>query len=169
MICIIVAVDENNGIGKDGSMPWHFSAELKHFAKTTKATTNPEKRNAVVMGRKTWESLPEKYRPLPGRKNIVLTRNPEFQAEGAHQAETLEKAISQPDCENIFIIGGGSIYEQALELSNLDGIYLTRIKKSYDCDTFFPEMPSKFANKKLLGQATEKDTNFEFQLLTPTL
>jgi dihydrofolate reductase len=163
MIYIIVAVDQNNGIGKDGSMPWHFTKELKNFAHTTRTTHDPELHNTVIMGRKTWESIPEKFRPLPGRNNIVLTRNAELKADGAKVLTSLEEAIDSAEhSEKIFIIGGGSIYEQALKLPNLQGIYLTRIHKAYDCDTFFPAVPSIFSNEEILGEDSEDGTEFSF-------
>ncbi len=166
MIYTIAAVDENMGIGKDGTMPWHFSKELKHFAHLTTQTHDAEDHNAVIMGRKTWESIPEKFRPLPGRRNIVLTRNQDFHAKGADTCQSLEEAIElAEDSEKIFIIGGGSIYEQALKLPNLSGIYLTRIHKSYDCDTFFPTVPEKFSQKIMMGEMEEKGVHFHFELL----
>jgi dihydrofolate reductase len=167
MIYIIAAVDAENGIGKGGTMPWHFSKELKHFAKVTTQTHDPELHNTVIMGRKTWDSLPEKFRPLPGRRNMILSKNPEFKADGADVFSSLEEAIDEAEhAEKIFIIGGGSIFKQALSLPNLEGIYLTRIKNTYDCDTFFPffEIPEIFEQKQSLGEEEENGTEFEFSL-----
>jgi dihydrofolate reductase len=165
---IIIAVDQKNGIGKNGVMPWHFKKELNHFAKITKTTDFPEKENMVIMGRKTWESLPETFRPLPGRKNVILTKNKDLKIKGAEVFNSMEEAIESADekTEKIFIIGGGEVFRQGLELEDLDGIYLTRVNKTYDCDTFFPEVPSRFQNKEKLGEDEEKGVSFEYFKIT---
>lgn len=155
-IYIIVATDQNNGIGKDGQMPWHFRRELQHFAKITKPHT-------VIMGRTTWESLPEKFRPLPDRQNIVLTTREDYQAQGAEIAHSFEQAISLSKSEKIFIIGGAKVYAQALEQLPISGIYKTELQATYDCDTFFPEFTA--ISTEVLGQASENDTDFTFLLL----
>lgn len=104
---IIVAVGRDSAIGRNGDLIWHLPGDLKHF----KALTTG---HAVIMGRRTWESLPK--RPLPGRLNIVVSRNPEYQCEGASLVSSLGEAITLADeqCERTFVIGGGEIYAQAL-------------------------------------------------------
>lgn len=163
-IYIIVAAEENFGIGKNGVMPWNFKNELKHFQDVTTKTGNPDKQNMVIMGRTTWESIPEKHRPLKNRRNVVLTRNADFNLNGAKVFNSLDEAINSADdtIENIFIIGGASVYRQAIEDSRLDGIYITKINKSYDCDTFFPQIPSNFNEPVTLGGAEEDDVNYEY-------
>jgi len=165
-IYIIVAVDENNGIGKDGKLPWHFSKELKYFQKTTAETSDHEKQNAVIMGRKTWESISPKYRPLKNRQNIVMTRDHNFKVDGAKVANSLEEAISLADneTEKIFIIGGGKVFEESLENPQLDGIYLTKIQSKYDCDTFFPDIPSQFNKTQELGEDQEDSVKLKYTL-----
>lgn len=131
---IIVAVSENNVIGKDGDIPWHIPEDLKHFKEKTTE-------NAVIMGRKTFESLPEDYKPLPERKNIVLTRSGlENKYEQVEEVESLEEAYSEAEefGEKAFIIGGASIYEQTLDQA--DKLVLTRVHEEYNGDTFFPEI-----------------------------
>jgi dihydrofolate reductase len=130
MIAIVVAASENNVIGKEGKMPWRLPKDLKHFKTLTLG-------HPVVMGRKTFESM---GKPLPGRLNIVITRNGNYQAEGCEMTDTLEKAIAtaQMHDTDVFIIGGGEIYRQALSLS--DRIYLTRIAQNFEGDAFFPEI-----------------------------
>jgi dihydrofolate reductase len=127
---IIAAVAENGVIGKDGDLPWHYPEDMKHFRELT--TGNP-----VVMGRKTFESLPEDYRPLPDRKNIVLTRS--GVDEDVHEASSLEEAweIASEDSDRVFIAGGASVYESTLE--EADRMELTRIHEEYDGDTCLPE------------------------------
>src|SRR5665647_865800 len=110
MISIIVAVSEDWGIGKDNELLWHIAEDLKRFKKLTLG-------NAVIMGKKTWESLPK--RPLPGRKNIVLTDDPEEVIEGSITAYSIDDALSKCETgEEIFIIGGGSIYSQFMPIAD---------------------------------------------------
>ncbi|OGW98694.1 MAG: hypothetical protein A2Y04_06165 [Omnitrophica WOR_2 bacterium GWC2_45_7] len=143
---IVVAVDARNGIGKEGKLPWHLPADLKHFKEITCATASMVKKNAVIMGRKTWESLPEKFRPLPNRLNIVLSRNSDLRLpEGVEKADSLKTVAEilnrNPFKDNIeiaFIIGGGEIFKTALRNCLVQKIYLTRILQDFHCDTFFP-------------------------------
>lgn len=136
MINLIVATDLNNAIGKNGKMPWGFvKADLLYFKKVTMG-------HPVIMGRKTWESLPESVKPLPGRTNIVVSRNtPCGIRDGVYFVISIEDAIrialtmdSDP-----FIIGGGQIYEQSMPY--VERIFITRIDEDFEySDTFFPEI-----------------------------
>lgn len=164
---IIVATDLNNGIGKNGTMPWHLPKELAYFQKKTTETKNPEKQNLVIMGRKTWESIPEKHRPFSNRKNVILTRQTDYKAKGATVVQSLEKAFEQADdsVESIFICGGGKVYADLINHTNLDGIFITKINKNFDCDTFFPEIPNQFTQKNLLGKDEDRGVKFQYQLL----
>ena len=128
---IIVAFDEERAIGKDGEIPWHYSEDLKHFSENTTG-------HCVLMGRKTYESLPEDYRPLPDRENIVLTRS-DFRPEedSVKVANSLDEAYNLADCEKLFIAGGASIYDQTLD--DADKMIVTEIPGTHDGDTFFPE------------------------------
>ncbi len=129
-ISIIVAIAENGAIGKDGDLLWHISEDLKHFKKITTGHT-------VVMGRKTWESLPIK--PLPNRRNIVLTNNKNYIAEGAEVFFSVEGILeSCKKEEEIFCMGGGMLYKEMLPLCNT--LYLTQVSGNFDADTFFPEI-----------------------------
>jgi len=130
MISIIVAVSEDWGIGKDNELLWHISEDLRRFKRLTSG-------NTVIMGKKTWESLPR--RPLPERKNIVLTDNPNESIENSVTAYSLEDALNKclPD-EEIFIIGGGSIYRQFLPIA--DRLYITHVHKKAPADIYFPEI-----------------------------
>jgi len=163
-IYIIVAADENNGIGKNGKMPWNLKDELRHFQEVTTKTVDPDKQNMVIMGRTTWISIPSKHRPLKNRKNVVLTRDADFEADGALVSPSLEEALFLADqtVENIFIIGGASIYKQVIEKNIVDGIYLTRIYEEYECDTFFPEIPEQFGEPSNLGGAEEDDISYNY-------
>ncbi len=129
---LVVAVSENGVIGKDGDIPWYFPEDLKHFREVTIGSP-------VVMGRKTFESLPEDYTPLPDRTNIVLTRSEVNLPESVKVVNSLKEAWSTAEehGETVYIIGGSSIYEQTLE--DADKLVLTRIHDRYDGDTFFPD------------------------------
>ena len=130
MISIIVAVSEDWGIGKDNELLWHISEDLKRFKRLTTG-------NTVIMGKKTWESLPR--RPLPGRKNIVLTDNPKESIENSVTAYSINDALSKCDPgEQVFIIGGGSIYRQFMPIA--DRLFITHVHKKAPADIYFPEI-----------------------------
>jgi dihydrofolate reductase len=129
-ISIIVAVAQNNAIGKDNKLLWHISEDLKRFKSLTTG-------NTVIMGKKTFFSLP--IRPLPKRTNIVITDIPDEKIDGCIMAYSIEDAISK--CDEIkenFVIGGGSIYKQFLPIA--DKIYLTKFNKTFEADCFFQEI-----------------------------
>ncbi len=133
MITIIVAVDLNNAIGRGGDMLYHLGADLRRFKALTMGHT-------LIMGRTTFDSLPKGA--LPGRRNIVVSRNTAFSAPGAERASSLEEAIAMAGDAEIFIIGGGQIYTQALPLA--DTIELTVISdRAEGADTFFPAIPEE--------------------------
>lgn len=129
-LAAIVVVAENGAIGKNGDLLCHLPADLKHFKNITMGHT-------IIMGRRTWESLPKGA--LPGRKNVVITRNADFVAEGAEVYHSLEEALDATACdEGRFIIGGGMLYREAFSLTNV--LHLTKLHASFpDADTFFPE------------------------------
>jgi dihydrofolate reductase len=130
MISIIVAVSEDWGIGKDNELLWHISEDLKRFKRLTTG-------NTVIMGKKTWESLPR--RPLAGRKNIVLTDNPQESIENSVTAYSIDDALSKCSAgEEIFIIGGGSIYRQFMPIA--DRLFITHVHKKAPADIYFPEI-----------------------------
>jgi dihydrofolate reductase len=150
MIAAIGAHDR--ALGKDNQLLWQIPDDLKRF----KSLTNG---HPVIMGRKTWESLPEKFRPLPGRFNIVVTRQSNYVASGADVCNSLEEAFEKariaeegaaitndPGIESeIFVIGGGQLYKEALPFA--DRLYLTLINDSKEADIFFPEYESIFTKK----------------------
>jgi dihydrofolate reductase len=129
MLSIIVAADRNNVIGKDNALIWHLPNDLRFFKEKTTG-------HAVIMGRKTFESV---GKPLPNRRNIIITRNPDFKADGCEVVPSLQAAIAlvSTDEEN-FIVGGEEIYRQALPLT--DRVYLTRIDHEFNGDRHFPEL-----------------------------
>ena len=135
MLSLIAALASNHAIGKDNELLWHLPEDMRHFRETTRG-------KPVIMGRKTWESLPESFRPLPGRHNIVVSRDPAYQASGATLAGSLADALRQAEAEStaeeVFVIGGATLYRQALPLANR--LYLTEIEQDFDGDVFFPDV-----------------------------
>lgn len=130
MISIIVAVSEDWGIGKDNELLWNISDDMKRFKRLTTG-------NTIIMGKRTWESLPK--RPLPGRKNIVLTDNLSETIDGAITAYSIDDSLSKCDkSEEVFIIGGGSIYRQFMTVA--DRLYITHVHKNAPADIYFPEI-----------------------------
>ena len=132
MIYHVVAVSENGVIGKDGKLPWHFSADLKFFKNLTTGHT-------VIMGRKTFDSI---GKALPNRKNIVVSRHPHSEVAGVEFVTSVDAAFERAGTGETFIIGGASIYGETL--SKVDGIYLTRIGQAYEGDVLYPGVPAAF-------------------------
>lgn len=130
-IALIWAEASGGAIGRDGQMPWHLPEDLAHFRRVTFGAP-------VVMGRRTWESLPERFRPLPGRENIVVTRDPAFVAKGARVARSTSEAFTSLE-PNLWVIGGGELYRAAMP--HAAEIVVTRISLDVpDADTFAPEI-----------------------------
>lgn len=138
MIYHVVAVSKNGVIGKDGKLPWHFSADMKFFKALTTGHT-------VIMGRKTFDSI---GKPLPNRQNLVLSKkgpahpSPSGAAAEVSYCASWEAALQHARSKNVFIIGGSEIYKQTLD--KIDGIYLTRIDQEYEGDAFYPGVPDGF-------------------------
>ena len=133
MISLIAALASNRAIGKDGQLLWHLPEDMRHFRETTRG-------KPVIMGRKTWESLPDSFRPLPGRHNIVISRNPAYVAPGATLVSSLNDAMREAGAAHeVFVIGGAELYRQALPIA--DRLYLTEIAEDFDGDVFFPDVP----------------------------
>ena len=135
-IAMIVAMDESGFIGKDGSLPWRMSSDLRRF----KDLTSGDGFNAVVMGRKTWDSLPGQYRPLPDRTNIVMSRDSGLQIDGAEVALYDGRAVEigySEGCDELWVIGGAEIYE--LMLQRCEEIHVTIVHTSVEGDARFPD------------------------------
>ena len=131
LLTLIAAMGNNRAIGLDGEMPWHLPAELQHFKRATMGKT-------IVMGRKTWQSI---GRPLPGRQNIVVSRNSAYTAKGAELASSLSAAIEMANSDEIMVIGGGQLYELALPMAQR--MVLTLIDIEPEADTWFPDWDIK--------------------------
>ena len=132
-IALIYARAANGVIGKDGTMPWHLPEDLAHFKQLTLGCP-------VIMGRKTWDSLPARFRPLPGRSNTVITRQPDWHENGVQRASSLREALQLHEHHNstIWVIGGAQIYAQALPLA--DCVEVTEIGQDFDGDAYAPTL-----------------------------
>lgn len=132
-VALVWAEARGGAIGRDGTMPWHLPEDLAHFKRVTMG-------DPVVMGRRTWDSLPERFRPLPGRENIVVSRSSDFQAPGASVVASLDEAVAAVGgAERICVIGGGQLYRAAMPIAT--ELLVTRIDLDVpDADTFAPEI-----------------------------
>lgn len=154
VLSAIVAMDQNRLIGKDNALPWHLPADLKHF----KASTMHK---PIVMGRKTWDSI---GKPLPGRDNIVISRDVTLQLQGAYVVLSIEAAIEQavaidPAVEEIMFMGGSTIYEQVLP--DLDRLYITQIDYTFAGDAWFPEFD--WSQWQEISRETHQDAEQNFR------
>lgn len=155
MISIVVAHARNRVIGRDGGLPWHLPTDLRRFKELTTGHT-------VVMGRRTFESLPERFRPLPGRRNVVLTRRSSFDARGAEIYGDLDAALDA--CSGTcFVIGGGEIFAEALPRAGR--VFATELGSDCDGDVFFPELTwTDWRCVDESAEHAENQHNFVFRL-----
>lgn len=157
MVSIIAAIGKNRELGKDNRLLWHIKADMEHFKRLTL-------NRVVVMGRKTFDSLPQKFKPLPHRINVVITRDKNWQFENVLVFNSLENAIEElkNKHQEIFIIGGASIYQQALNFA--DKLYLTIIEKTYpDADVYFPPYAHLF--KKIIHEEEHEENGIRFKFM----
>ena len=161
-VSLIVAVAENGVIGKDNDLIWHLPKDMRFFKETTLG-------HHVIMGRKNFESIPHKYRPLTERNNIVITRQSGYKAKGCiivnSVVEALDIAKENRDKEP-FIIGGGQIYKLALEANLVDKIYLTKINHTFDGDTFFPELENEWKEVERIDCKSDEKHAHDYSFLT---
>lgn len=176
---IIAAADKKLGIGINNQMPWHLEGDLKYFSEVTSKAL-PGKMNAVIMGRKTWESLPEKHRPLKGRLNVVLSRGGIELVEGKTNKElselsgdidvpllcsSLDEALAtlekNPLIDKVFVIGGATVFQEAIHHPQCEKIYLTEVMAEFQCDAFFPKIPAYFV-KKNSSEVVEEKVPYRF-------
>lgn len=159
MISLIAALSEQTrAIGKDGGLIWNLPGELARFKALTLG-------HPVIMGRKTWESIPEKFRPLPGRTNIVVTRDESYEAMGATVTYSFESALdiarAVPDNEEIFVIGGGQLYAESLPYA--DRLYLSLVDDTVEGDAYFPDY-GEFT--KVIEDALQEENGIRYTLRT---
>lgn len=162
---VVVAADLGNGIGNNGDIPWHLPGDLRHLVALTK--TAPEgKRNAVIMGRATWDSIPQSYRPLVGRLNVVLSRRPDLELPpGVRHAADLDSALDINDAgvDRLFVLGGSGVYAQAVDHPRCRWIYLTRVLERFECDAFFPEIEGGYERAELMGEGEHDGVGYRIE------
>jgi dihydrofolate reductase len=154
-ITLVAAVARNGVIGRAGAIPWRLPEDMAHFRDLTMG-------HPVIMGRRTWDSLPDRFRPLPGRRNVVLTRNSEWSAEGAERASSLEEALEQlRGATAVFVIGGADVYTAALPIA--DELALTEVDDEFEGDTYFPSWDrDAFDETTREHRASESGRSFSF-------
>ena len=156
MIKLIVAKASNNAIGKDNDLIWHLPADMRFFTQSTKG-------HVVIMGRKNWDSIPLKYRPLSDRINAVITRNTDFSHQDCDTFHSVEDAIAyyinnEPN-KDIYIIGGGQIYDYSLKNNLVDELLITYIKESFEADAFFPDFEESNWEKEMIMDYKKDEKN----------
>lgn len=160
-VSLIVAVSENGVIGKDNDLIWHLPKDMKFFKETTQG-------HHVIMGRKNFESIPHKFRPLPNRINIIITRQSDYVAEDCVVVNSIEESLKiaqkNGDAEP-FIIGGGQIYKLALENNLIDRVYLTKIHQSFEGDTFFPNLSEDWKIIKREDCVADQKNKYNYSFL----
>lgn len=162
---IIAAIEKNNGIGFANKLPWSLPNELKHFQQTTKHVADVNKRNAVIMGRLTWESINK--RPLNNRLNVIISKSnigllPNNVMQFVELTYALDSLKQMSDIENVFVIGGEQLYKLAVNHSNCDSMIISHIKKSFKCDRFFPQIDgNKFIIDSVSNIQQEGDIKYE--------
>lgn len=150
-LALVAAVSTNNCIGKDGQLPWHIPEDMKRFKELTMGKT-------VLMGRKTWESLPVKFRPLPQRKNIIITRQEGYIVpDGVWIYSSIDAALKAHGQEDIMVIGGAEIYRQTI--NRADTLHITHVHQSVDGDAFFPTIDPT------IWREVEKENHGEFSFV----
>jgi dihydrofolate reductase len=155
---LIYARSRNGVIAREGQLPWHLPADLAHFKQTTLG-------QAVVMGRKTWDSLPERFRPLPGRTNIVITRQKDWQAAGALVAHSLDQAMAlRPESEPLWVIGGAEVYAQALPLAST--VVVTEIDIDVQGDAHAPHLGAVWIEMSRQLHSNEGGLGYSFVTYT---
>jgi dihydrofolate reductase len=164
-VIAIAAVAKNGEIGKDNDLIWRLPADMKFFKETTFG-------HHVITGRKNYESIPERFRPLPGRVNVVVTRNIEYEADGSEVVTSLEQALdlAQNNGEiEAFIIGGGEVYRLALESGRLTKMYITHRDASFEADTFFPKFNvSDWTTKVIAKHVADEKNKYDFTIVEYT-
>lgn len=159
MVKLIVAKASNDVIGKDNDLIWRLPADMHFFTKSTKG-------HIVIMGRRNWDSIPAKYRPLSDRVNVVVSRNPDFHHPDCISFQSLEAALDHFKNEkerDIFIIGGGQIYRESLEKNLIDEMLITHIDQDFEGDTWFPEIESsKWLKREVLSHPKDEKNPYSF-------
>ena len=161
-LSLIVAIDASNGIGKNNDLMWSLPSDMQFFKETTKG-------HVVIMGRKNYDSIPPKYRPLAGRTNIILSKQADFQADNCMVFSSLQSCMENTTLapgQKAFIIGGAQIYELALQTGLIEEMFITHIAKSYGADTFFPSFDTSLYEQTIIAtHPIEEKHDASFQII----
>ena len=162
IISIIVAISKNQVIGKNNQLIWHLPKDMKFFMDTTMDTV-------VIMGRKNYESIPQKYRPLKNRKNVIISRNNSYKAKGCVVVNSIDeslKFLNNIKSNEVFVIGGGEIYKKFLEKGLVDRMYVTHIEEYFDGDTFFPDVNyDNWKSTEILAHRKDENNPHDFKIM----
>lgn len=161
IVSLIVAISNNKVIGKNNQLIWNLPKDMKFFMDTTLG-------HPVIMGRKNFESIPEKFRPLKNRTNIIITRNKNYEALDCKVVHSIKESLKCMDFgnEEVFVIGGGEIYRKFLELDLIDKMYITHIDEFFDGDTFFPDFNlDKWISKEILNHQKDNENPHDFKVI----
>jgi dihydrofolate reductase len=161
IVSLIVAISNNKVIGKNNQLIWNLPKDMKFFMDTTLG-------HPVIMGRKNFESIPEKFRPLKNRTNIIITRNKNYEALDCKVVHSIKESLKCMDFgnEEVFVIGGGEIYRKFLELDLIDKMYITHIDEFFDGDTFFPDFNlDKWISKEILNHQKDDENPHDFKVI----
>ena len=161
IVSLIVAISKNKVIGKNNQLIWNLPKDMKFFMDTTLG-------HPVIMGRKNFESIPEKFRPLKNRTNIIITRNKNYEALDCKVVHSIKESLKCMDFgnEEVFVIGGGEIYRKFLELDLIDKMYITHIDDFFDGDTFFPDFNlDKWISKEILNHQKNDENPHDFKVI----
>lgn len=170
---VIAAVSKNGGIGYKGDLPWRIKKEMEYFNKMTTQVNHEGTQNAVIMGRCTWQSIPERYKPLKGRVNVVISNTLKCVPEGVllypKLADAFKSLCFDNNVEKLWVIGGSGLYSEALKDKNCKHLYITKIDQEFLCDTFFPDIdPKEFEETDEFdvpkGIQEEKGIKYEFKV-----
>jgi dihydrofolate reductase len=163
----VVAADQNRGIGRDNRLPWpRLRADLAHLKQVTSTTRAPGARNAVIMGRRTWESVPPRFRPLPDRLNLVVSRGDLALPANALPARSLDQALqraTEAGVELVFVLGGGQLFAEAIADPRCRLLYHTRINGVFLCDTFFPAFEDRFILAEALPPHHQAGVSYQIE------
>lgn len=170
---VIAACDLNRGIGINNQLPWRISGDMKYFKNLTVKSEGEGLRNLCIMGRRTWESIPDAHKPLVDRYNLVLTRKEDYVLPpGVFKADSLDGAldfIKTGPVDRVFVIGGAEVYNQALQHERVGYLYLTEVRHKYECDTFFPDFLPYFHLISCSEIMTEKGIDYSFKVYRPNI
>lgn len=166
---IVVAMDDERGIGRGGQLPWHLPGDLAQFRRVTRGSADST--SAVIMGRRTWDSLPPRFRPLPGRLNVVMSRQSQASVSSGDMGSgrviwvgSLVEALSgfSSEVDRVFVIGGGQIYAEALIRPECRELFVTHVQGTYGCDVHFPAFAHQFEEAETSALQGEEGARYRF-------